>query len=66
MSFQAFFRGFPRLSGSSGTVWEAVDELWRVYRMRVARIPTHRPRLTRVLPAQLMVTARRQMAGGGA
>jgi preprotein translocase subunit SecA len=57
MSFQAFFRGFNRLSGSSGTVWEAVDELWRVYRLRVARIPTHRPRLTINLPAHLMVTA---------
>ena len=56
MSFQAFFRSFPRLSGSSGTVWEAVHELWQVYRMRVVRVPTHRPRLTRVLPAQLMVS----------
>lgn len=55
MSFQAFFRSFPRLSGSSGTVWEAVNELWRVYRMRVVRVPTHRPRLTRVLPPLLMV-----------
>ncbi len=57
MSFQAFFRGFSRLSGSSGTVWEAVDELWRVYRLRVARIPTHRPRLTITRPAQLVLTA---------
>jgi preprotein translocase subunit SecA len=62
MSFQAFFRGFNRLSGSSGTVWEAVDELWRVYRMRVARIPTHRPRLTINLPAHLMVTAEEKWA----
>ena len=62
MSFQAFFRGFKRLSGSSGTVWEAVDELWRVYRMRVARIPTHRPRLTINLPAHLMVAAEEKWA----
>ncbi len=53
MSFQSFFRGFSRLSGSTGTAWEAVDELWRVYRLRVARIPTHRPRLTVTLPPRL-------------
>lgn len=53
MSFQAFFRGFSRLSGSSGTAWEAVDELWRVYRLRVARIPTHRPRQTMTFPPKL-------------
>jgi preprotein translocase subunit SecA len=53
MSFQAFFRGFARLSGSTGTAWEAVDELWRVYRLPVARIPTHRPRRTVTAPLQL-------------
>lgn len=55
MSFQAFFRGFSRLSGSSGTVWEAVDELWQVYRLRVVRVPTHRPRQTITLPARVML-----------
>jgi preprotein translocase subunit SecA len=53
MSFQAFFRGFARLSGSSGTAWEAVDELWRVYRLPVVRIPTHRRRRTVTFPLQL-------------
>ncbi len=56
MSFQAFFRGFSRLSGSSGTVWEAVDELWQVYRLRVVRVPTHRPRQTITMPAHVMQT----------
>ncbi len=56
MSFQAFFRGFSRLSGCSGTAWEAVDELWRVYRLRVARIPTHRPRRTVIMPPRLFLT----------
>lgn len=54
MSFQAFFRSFHRLSGSSGTVWEAVHELWQVYRMRVVRVPTHRPRLTVMRPPYLV------------
>jgi len=52
MSFQAFFRAFTRLSGCSGTGWEAADEIWQVYRLRVVRIPTHRPRQTRYWPAQ--------------
>ena len=56
MSFQAFFRGFCRLSGCSGTVWEAVDELWQVYRLRVLRVPTHRPRQTITFPAHVMRT----------
>jgi len=46
MSFQAFFSRLPRLSGCSGTAMEAADELWRVYGLKVVRIPTHRPRLT--------------------
>lgn len=47
MSFQTFFRRLRKLSGCTGTAWEAADELWRVYRLRVVRIPTHRPRQTR-------------------
>ena len=46
MSFQAFFRCFRKLSGSTGTAWEAASELWRVYGLQVVRIPTHRPRQT--------------------
>lgn len=58
MSFQAFFRGFARLSGSSGTVWESANELWQVYRLRVVRVPTHRPRLTVMNPPHVMLTMR--------
>ena len=46
MSFQAFFRRFRRLAGSTGTAWEAAQEMWSVYRLSVVRIPTHRPRIT--------------------
>jgi preprotein translocase subunit SecA len=45
MSFQRFFRLFPRLAGTTGTAWEARRELWRVYRLAVVRLPTHRPRM---------------------
>jgi preprotein translocase subunit SecA len=43
LSFQRFFRMYPHLCGMTGTAWEVRHETWRVYRMPVARIPTHRP-----------------------
>lgn len=55
MSFQAFFRGFRRLAGCTGTAWETREELWQVYRLAVLRIPTHRPRRVEQHPPQLHV-----------
>jgi preprotein translocase subunit SecA len=43
LSFQRFFRLFPRLSGTTGTAQEARPELAAVYRQRSLAIPTHRP-----------------------
>ena len=43
LSFQRFFRLFPRLSGTTGTAQEARPELAAVYRQRSVAIPTHRP-----------------------
>ncbi len=43
LSFQRFFRYYRRLSGLSGTVWEAAPEVWQMYRLPVVRIPTNRP-----------------------
>lgn len=43
MSFQRFFRCFHRLSGMTGTAWEAASEFWQIYGLPVVRIPTHRP-----------------------
>jgi preprotein translocase subunit SecA len=50
LSFQRFFRFYRKLSGLSGTVWEAAPEVWQMYRLPVVRIPTNRPCL-RVEPA---------------
>lgn len=44
MSFQGFFRRFKRLSGTTGTGFEARREFWRVYGLAVLRVPTHKPR----------------------
>jgi preprotein translocase subunit SecA len=43
MSFQRFFRSFHRISGMTGTAWEAAAEFWQIYGLPVVRIPTHRP-----------------------
>jgi preprotein translocase subunit SecA len=43
ISYQRFFRRYVHLAGMTGTAAEVASELWSVYRLRVARIPTHRP-----------------------
>jgi len=54
MSFQTFFRRFRRLGGLTGTASEAAPEFWRIYRLGVVRVPTHRPRLTRTAPTRVL------------
>lgn len=56
MSFQAFFRRFRHLAGTSGTANEAAKELWRIFRLAVLPIPTHRPRQTLQRPLQVLAT----------
>jgi preprotein translocase subunit SecA len=56
LSFQSFFRRFRRLSGTTGTAKEAAHELWRIYRLGVLPVPTHRPRQTVVAPPVLLDT----------
>jgi preprotein translocase subunit SecA len=43
ISYQRFFRRYVHLSGMTGTASEVAGELWAVYRLRVATIPTNRP-----------------------
>ena len=43
ISYQRFFRRYRHLAGMTGTAAEVAGELWAVYRLRVARIPTNRP-----------------------
>ncbi len=56
MSFQRFFRMFPSIAGVSGTARESSAELWRVYRLAVVTIPTHRPVVRIVEPARVFAT----------
>ena len=57
MTFQRFFRRYVLLAGLTGTAAESARELWRVYRLRVHRVPTHRPVQRRVLPAICLADA---------
>lgn len=43
ISFQRFFRRYLRLAGMTGTAREVVGELWSIYRLKLVRVPTHRP-----------------------
>jgi len=43
ISFQRFFRLYPRLCGMTGTAAEASTEFWRTYRTPVVQIPRHSP-----------------------
>jgi len=43
ISYQRFLRRYVHLCGMTGTASEVAPELWAVYRLRVARIPTHKP-----------------------
>src|SRR5262249_14666008 len=43
ISYQSFFRRYLHLAGMTGTAAEVAGELWSVYRLRVARVPTNRP-----------------------
>lgn len=54
MSFQRFFRLFPRLSGMTGTALEARRPLWHIYRLPILRIPTHRPVRRTVEPLRIL------------
>jgi len=50
LSFQQYFRLYPRLSGMTGTAREAAGELWQIYRLPVITIPANRPCVRRELP----------------
>ncbi len=56
MTYQRFFRRYARLSGMTGTGLHVADEFWQVYRLPVARIPTHRPTSRIMHPDKVFAT----------
>jgi preprotein translocase subunit SecA len=63
MTYQRFFRRYRVLCGMSGTVSEVAGELWEVYRLKIARIPTHRPSRRRTVPDVVFASAGARWAG---
>ena len=53
ISFQRFFRLYPRLSGMSGTLAEVRGELWNNYGRPLVRIPTHQKCIRKALGVEL-------------
>lgn len=43
LTYQRFFRRYRYLGAMTGTATDAAAELWSVYRLAVAKIPTHKP-----------------------
>ena len=43
ITYQNFFSMFPKMSGMSGTIYDAKDELYEVYGKEVVVIPTNNP-----------------------
>jgi preprotein translocase subunit SecA len=56
MSFQAFFRCFRRLAGTTGTAHEARSEFWSIYGLGVLAVPTHRPRIRRAARPRVLAS----------
>jgi preprotein translocase subunit SecA len=57
ITYQRFFRRYLWLSGMTGTAQEVAGELWNVYRLPTATIPTHRPLQRHCYGEQLFATA---------
>jgi preprotein translocase subunit SecA len=62
ISYQRFFRRYLHVGGMTGTGSEVAGELWSVYRLRVARIPTHRPVRRAYLPDRVYGRAEHKWA----
>ena len=53
VTYQRYFKLYTKLAGMTGTARDARRELRRVYKLRVATIPTNRPLHRRVLPDEV-------------
>ncbi|MEH6519603.1 preprotein translocase subunit SecA [Sulfitobacter sp.] len=56
ITYQRFFRRYGRVAGMTGTARDAAWELYSVYGLKVARIPTNRPDIRRFARDRVMKT----------
>ena len=61
ISFQRYFQIYPKLAGMSGTLKEETREIWRTFRRRVCRIPTHRPIARVQMPTRTFANERTKL-----
>ncbi len=57
VTIQDYFSRYPRLAGMTGTAISSARELHKIYRLRVAPIPTNRPPIRKRLPDRIFGTA---------
>lgn len=57
MTYQRFFRRYTRIGGMTGTAQDAAWELWTVYKLAVAKIPTNKPDIRTRAPDRVFRTA---------
>ncbi|MFN4261038.1 MAG: preprotein translocase subunit SecA [Gemmataceae bacterium] len=50
ITFQSYFKLYRKLSGMTGTAWQNLWEIRRVYKIWVVPVPTNRPIIRRQLP----------------
>jgi preprotein translocase subunit SecA len=56
LSYQQFFRRYLHLAGMTGTAREVAHELWTVYRLQVATVPTQWAKKRMQLPTRIYRT----------
>ena len=59
ITYQRFFSRYHRLCATTGTASEVASELWRVYGLRVLRVPRHRPNLNEAYGTAVYASAER-------
>ncbi len=62
MSFQSYFRLYPRLTGMSGTFQNIRSELWTIYKLPVVRIPPRLKKRHRQHPDRIYLSKKQQRA----
>ena len=57
ITYQSFFKLYPKLGGMTGTARTEDEEFWRLYRLDVVSIPTHAPCVRVDSPTAIFRTA---------
>ncbi len=56
ITIQNYFRLYPKLAGMTGTAATEAEEFWKIYKLEVVPIPTHRPMIRQDFPDRIYRT----------